>query len=182
MQGARFEVRLEPTQARRGDSPERLFGDRRLGPTGWERVELFIAPNPGEEAHPVSRSASGGELSRIMLALKLVISDRDSVVTYVFDEVDAGVGGAAAEVVGRQIRAVADQRQVLCVTHLAPIAVFADAHFQVTKLERDGRTETLVQRLSDRERREETARMIGGAKLTKRARDHADEMLSAARR
>ncbi len=160
---------------------EVAFEDTPLGAHGTDRVELLLAANPGEPAKPLTKIASGGELSRIMLALKLVLRRADEVATYVFDEVDAGVGGTTAEVVGRQIRAVADQRQVLCVTHLAPIAVFADHHFQVTKLERDGRTETLVQKLTERARRDETARMIGGTP-TKRARAHADEMLSAARR
>ena len=156
--------------------------DAALGPHGGDRVEFLLAANPGEAAKPLTKIASGGELSRIMLALKLVLRRADEVATYVFDEVDAGVGGAIAEVVGRQIRSVADQRQVLCITHLAQIAVFADRHFLVNKIERDGRTETLVAELAATPRREETARMLGGARLTKRARAHADEMLAGARR
>ncbi len=154
---------------------------RPLGPEGADRVELLLRANKGEEARPLARIASGGELSRIMLAVKLALRRADEVATYVFDEVDAGIGGATAEAVGRLIRALADERQVLCVTHLPQIAVFADGHFVVAKLEVDGRTETLVRRLADKERRDETARMLGGAKVTPRARAHADELLRAAR-
>ncbi|HTM22991.1 MAG TPA: hypothetical protein VL172_20855, partial [Kofleriaceae bacterium] len=153
---------------------------RPLGPTGADRIELMLASNKGEDMRPLTKIASGGELSRIMLALKLALRRADEVATYVFDEVDSGIGGSTAQVVGAQIRAVADGRQVLCVTHLPQIAVFADGHFVVAKLEVDGRTETLVRRLSDKERRDETARMLGGAKVTPRARAHADELLRTA--
>jgi DNA repair protein RecN (Recombination protein N) len=125
--------------------------------------------------------ASGGELSRIMLALKLALQQADPVATYVFDEVDAGVGGATAEVVGQKIRRVADGRQVVCVTHLPQIAALADAHFRVEKSDRDGRIETEVARLGKTERREEVARMLGGLRITPRTRAHAEEMLRQAR-
>jgi DNA repair protein RecN (Recombination protein N) len=116
-----------------------------------------------------------------MLALKLALRQADPVGTYVFDEVDAGVGGAVAEVVGQKIRGVADGRQVICVTHLPQIAALADAHYRVEKLERDGRIETTVTRLGKTDRREEIARMLGGLKITPRTRAHADEMLRQAR-
>src|SRR5262249_54761472 len=135
----------------------------------------------GEAARPLARVASGGELSRIMLALKLSLRRADPVATYVFDEVDAGVGGGAAEVVGRQIRRVAESRQVLCVTHLPQIAALADTQFRVEKYEKNGRTETGVSRLQATERREEIARMLGGVSITSKTRAHADEMLSRAR-
>jgi DNA repair protein RecN (Recombination protein N) len=150
---------------------------RELGPRGWDRVELLLSANRGEEPKPLARVASGGELSRIMLALKLALRAADPVATHVFDEVDAGVGGATAEVVGRQIRKVADERQVICVTHLAQIAAFADTHFRVEKQEKDGRVETSVERLGKSDRREEVARMIGGIKITPKARAHAEELL-----
>ena len=157
-------------------------GDRReLGPRGWDRVELLLGANRGEELRPLAKVASGGELSRIMLALKLALRQADPVGTYVFDEVDAGVGGAIAEVVGQKIRRVADGRQVVCVTHLPQIAALADAQYRVEKLERDGRIETTVTRLGKAERREEIARMLGGLKITPRTRAHADEMLRQAR-
>jgi DNA repair protein RecN (Recombination protein N) len=155
---------------------------RALGPDGGDHVELMLAPNKGEAAKPLARIASGGELSRIMLALKLSLRRADEVGTYVFDEVDTGIGGATAEVVGHLIRALGNQRQVLCVTHLPQIVAFADQHFQVAKYEVDGRTETTVRTLSATERRDELARMLGGIKITKSARAHADAMLEAASR
>jgi DNA repair protein RecN (Recombination protein N) len=153
---------------------------RPLGPDGADHVELLLASNKGEDAKPLARIASGGELSRIMLALKLSLRRADEVATYVFDEVDSGIGGPTAEVVGRQIRLLGDQRQVLCVTHLPQIVAFADRHFHVAKYEVEGRTETEVRALGVRERREEMARMLGGLKITKSARAHAEAMLEAA--
>jgi len=153
---------------------------QQLGPEGCDRVEFCLASNKGEDAKPLTRVASGGELSRIMLALKLALRSADDVATYVFDEVDSGIGGVAAQVVGKQIRAVADDRQVLCVTHLPQIAAYADSHFHVAKSEVAGRTETEVVRLTKKQRREEMARMLGGATVSASARKHADEMLRAA--
>lgn len=181
MKGARFEVRLQPLEARRGDAPERQFGGRRLGNGGWDRVELFIAPNPGEEAHPVSRTASGGELSRIMLALKLVMAERDAVVTYVFDEVDAGIGGATADAVGLALAEVARHRQVLCITHLPAIAAFADTHLRVDKGQRGGRTTARIVPLGEDERVQEVATMLGGRRVSKLQRQAAAELIRAAR-
>jgi len=166
MGSAELSVRIEPCD---------------LGPHGADKLELLLAANPGEGAKSLAKVASGGELSRVMLALKLVLRRAEEVATYVFDEVDAGIGGAVAEVVGRQIQSLAEQRQVLCVTHLPQIAAFADIHFRVTKTEIAGRTETHVHRLSDAERRDEVARMLAGVKITKRARAHAEEMLRASR-
>jgi DNA repair protein RecN (Recombination protein N) len=166
MSAARLSVAIEP---------------RPLGPTGANRVELLLAANKGEDARPLAKIASGGELSRIMLAMKLALRHADEVATYVFDEVDAGIGGATAQVVGTQIRAVADQRQVLCVTHLPQIAAFADHHFHVAKTEVAGRTETHVQKLTGAARKDELARMLGGHATT-RAKAHAAELLADARR
>jgi DNA repair protein RecN (Recombination protein N) len=158
-----------------------VWKDRRLGPSGWDRVELLLCANRGEEPKALSRIASGGELSRIMLALKLALRRADAVASYVFDEVDAGISGGAAEVVGRQLRRVSEGRQVLCVTHHAQIAALADAQFRVEKFEKDGRVETAVTRLSTAERREELARMLGGLKITAKTRAHADELLRHSR-
>ncbi|HEY1554189.1 MAG TPA: DNA repair protein RecN [Kofleriaceae bacterium] len=166
MSVARLSVAIEP---------------RPIGPTGSDRVELLLAANKGEDARPLAKIASGGELSRIMLAMKLALRRADEVATYVFDEVDAGIGGATAQVVGAQIRAVADQRQVLCVTHLPQIAAFADHHFHVAKTEVAGRTETHVQKLTGTARKDELARMLGGH-ATARAKAHAAELLADARR
>jgi DNA repair protein RecN (Recombination protein N) len=154
---------------------------RALGPTGADRVEVMLASNKGEEPRPLAKIASGGELSRIMLALKLALRSADEVATYVFDEVDAGIGGAAAQVVGAQIRAVADHRQVLCVTHLPQIAAFADHHFHVEKTEVGGRTETHVRKLVGASRKDELARMLGGH-ATAAAKAHAAELLAEAAR
>jgi DNA repair protein RecN (Recombination protein N) len=157
---------------------------RALGPAGADRVELMLASNKGEDTRPLTKVASGGELSRIMLALKLglLTSGRiDDVATYVFDEVDTGVGGATAQVVGAQIRALADHRQVLCVTHLPQIAAFADHHFHVEKGEQGGRTETHVRRLGAAARKDELARMLGGH-ATSKAKAHAAELLAEAAR
>jgi DNA repair protein RecN (Recombination protein N) len=180
MAGARLEVQLQPLAERAGDDPALLVDGKRLSAQGWDRAEFLLAANRGEEARPLHRVASGGELSRIMLALKKILSRADQVATYVFDEVDAGIGGAVADVVGKQIRAVAGEKQVVCITHLAQIAAWADVHFRVEKTEENGRVRTRVRRLDAAERREEVARMLGG-KVTPKARAHADEMLRAAR-
>jgi DNA repair protein RecN (Recombination protein N) len=153
---------------------------RPLGPTGADQVELLLASNKGEETRPLAKVASGGELSRIMLAMKLVLRRADEVATYVFDEVDSGIGGATASVVARQIHVVAEHRQVLCVTHLPQIAAFAAHHFLVEKHEHEGRTETKVHKLGATARRDELARMLGGH-ATARARAHATELLEEAR-
>jgi DNA repair protein RecN (Recombination protein N) len=154
---------------------------RALGPSGADRVEVMLASNKGEEPRPLAKIASGGELSRIMLALTLALRSADEVATYVFDEVDAGIGGAAAQVVGAQIRAVADHRQVLCVTHLPQIAAYADHHFHVEKTEVAGRTETHVRKLAGASRKDELARMLGG-NATSKAKAHAAELLAEAAR
>jgi DNA repair protein RecN (Recombination protein N) len=180
MSGARLCPLVTPVARREGDPPAFVFDERRLSASGWDRVELQLSANKGEEPRPLHRIASGGELSRIMLALKKVLSRADQVATYVFDEVDAGIGGAVADVVGRQIRAVAEDKQVLCITHLPQIAAHASEHFRVEKSERKGRVRTEVRRLSADERREEIARMLSG-KVTPRAKAHADEMLRSAR-
>lgn len=144
---------------------------------GFDDVEFVIAPNPGEEARPLAEIASGGELSRIMLAIKSVLVDRDSVETYVFDEVDTGIGGTTAEVVGRKIRRTADSHQIICITHLAQIASLADQHYRVTKEKRDGRTHSTVTPLDEEERVEEIARMLGGERATPKTRQAAEDML-----
>ncbi|MBK6918090.1 MAG: DNA repair protein RecN [Deltaproteobacteria bacterium] len=155
--------------------------DAEPGPDGFDRVEFLFSANPGEPLAPLRKVASGGELSRVLLALKGALAAEDRIATYVFDEVDAGVGGAVAESIGRRLQRAAAHHQVLCVTHLPQIAAFADAHFRVGKLQRKGRTITEVARLDDQERVEEIARMLGGAKVTQSARDHAAELVASAR-
>jgi DNA repair protein RecN (Recombination protein N) len=180
MAGARLVPAVTPAAARDSDGEALVFDGKRLGATGWDRVELLLASNKGEEPRPLHKIASGGELSRIMLALKRILSRADQVATYVFDEVDAGIGGAVADVVGRQIRAVAEDKQVLCITHLPQIAAHAAAQFRVEKEERSGRVRTAVRKLTAAERKEEIARMLGG-KVTPKARAHAEELLKGAR-
>lgn len=161
-----------------------VIEERALGPSGADRVELMLASNKGEDTRPLTKVASGGELSRIMLALKLSLRRADEVATYVFDEVDTGIGGATAQVVASQIRAVASLetgRQVLCVTHLPQIAAYADHHFHVEKSEVGGRTETHVRRLTAAARKDELARMLGGH-ATSKAKAHAAELLAEASR
>jgi DNA repair protein RecN (Recombination protein N) len=173
---ARVVVDVQPT-ASAGDAL--LVDGARLTRAGIDRVEFLIAPNRGEEPRPLRRIASGGELSRALLALKRVLADQGPAGTYVFDEVDAGVGGAVAEVIGRSIADIARHRQVLCITHLPQIAALADAHFVVDKTESRGRTHTSVKRLEQAERVEEIARMIGGIKVGDATRRAAAELLGA---
>ena len=138
-------------------------GEDGLGETGMDRVRFLMSANLGEDLKPIHRIASGGELSRIMLALKNVLAETDCVTTMVFDEVDTGVSGRAATKVAQKLYQVARGRQVLCVTHLPQIAAMGDVHFSVEKGERDGRTYTQVEQLSRAQRREELARLSGGA-------------------
>jgi len=152
----------------------------RLTPSGIDRAELLIAPNRGEEAKPLRKIASGGELSRSMLAIKRVLAGLGPASLYVFDEVDAGVGGAVAEVIGRKIHDVAQHSQVLCITHLPQISVYADAHYRVHKEVVGERTKSDIRLLSDTERLEEIARMLGGVQVTEQARAAAEQLLQGA--
>ena len=151
---------------------------------GFDNVAYMISPNPGEPLKPVEQIASGGELSRVMLALKATIevgkkSKSGAQRTLVFDEIDTGIGGRAAEAVGKKLKSLARANQVLCITHLPQIASFADHHYLIEKREAAGRTRTLVRALSAEERTEEIARMLSGAKLTETSRQHAEQLLKA---
>jgi DNA repair protein RecN (Recombination protein N) len=152
-----------------------------VGPRGADRVELRLSTNPGEDVKALARVASGGELSRTMLALTSVLARADRVPTLIFDEVDAGIGGRVASVVGQTLAAAAQGRQVLCVTHLAPIAALAQHHLRVSKSVRAGRTKAAVTAMAAAERVEEIARMLGGASVTAAAREHARDLLGARR-
>jgi len=167
LEDARFEARI-------GDGGA-------LGAAGLDEVEFFLAANPGEEPRPLARVASGGELSRIMLALKTVSAAGEDGATLIFDEVDAGIGGRVAEVVGRKLRELGRRRQVLSVTHLPVIAAFAQHHVVVSKRVVRGRTLSSAARLTDPDRVQELARMLGGARLTREAREHAEELLRQGR-
>ena len=153
-----------------------------LGPHGLDAIEFLISPNPGEPVKPLHKIASGGELSRVMLAIRTILADADRTPTVIFDEVDAGIGGSMGEVVGRKLSAASKRHQVLCVTHLPQIACFGDQHLLVQKRSRDDRTETTVRALSAEERTREVARMLGGPSRSATALDHANELLAAASR
>ncbi len=145
---------------------------------GAEQIEFLVAANPGVEARPLARVASGGELSRISLAIQVITSKAALVPTMIFDEVDAGIGGGVAEIVGRQLRTLGRERQVLCVTHLPQVAAQADRQWSVSKFGVEGRVKTMVSVLDQRARIEEVARMLGGTEITATTRKHAAEMLS----
>jgi DNA repair protein RecN (Recombination protein N) len=147
------------------------------GPRGLERGEFYLSSNPGEEPKPLAWIASGGELSRIMLALKRAVPDGDGTPTLVFDEVDAGIGGVSASAVGEKLREVAQGLQVLCITHLPQVAGFADHHYRVEKRQEQGRTFTTLVLLEGEERVSEMARMLGGAQVTGRTLEHAREII-----
>jgi DNA repair protein RecN (Recombination protein N) len=153
----------------------------RLGPKGVDQAEFLFSGNSGEEVRPLARIASGGELSRTMLALKVVLAATDAVPVLVFDEVDVGIGGKTADTVGKKLRQVARARQVLCVTHLPQIAAYADQHFRVEKREEDGRTATTVAALVKNDRVREVARMLGGESVTDTSLQHALELITQAR-
>lgn len=148
-----------------------------LGAHGQEDIVFMVAPHAGQALQPLARTASGGELSRIGLALQSILSAVSGAPTLIFDEVDAGIGGSVAEIVGRMLAAQGASRQVLCVTHLAQVAARATAHFQVSKHEAEGAARTRVSRLDATARIEEIARMLGGVKITTATRQHAEEML-----
>jgi len=162
----------EPSQGQQS-----LLESLMLDARGLDDVEFLIAPNVGEEPRPLAKIASGGELSRIMLAIKSVLTARDAVETYVFDEVDAGIGGTTADVVGRKIARIADSHQIVCITHLAQIASRGDYHYHVEKTERDGRTHSTVDPLDAGDRVDEIARMLAGTNVTGNTRDAARELL-----
>lgn len=165
MGGGRFEVALEPQAS---DKPD---------PLGAERVEFLVAANPGQPARPLRKVASGGELSRVSLAIEVAALGLDAVPTMVFDEVDTGIGGAVAEIVGTKLRALGASRQVLCVTHLPQVAAQGHAHYRVSKAASDGVTQSAVRRLDETAREEELARMLGGVEMTREARAAARRLL-----
>ena len=171
-----FEVRFV-THDEKSDVQPFFIAGKKLTERGMDQLEFYFSPNPGEPVKPLAKVASGGELSRLMLALKALVLTPGVVSTLLFDEVDAGVGGRVAEIVGKKLKQVAVHHQVISVTHLPQIAAIADAHFVVQKEVEKGRTFTRVQRLSDRERVDEVSRMLGGVKITEQTRRHAEELV-----
>ena len=153
------------------------FTEQELAANGADAVAFYMSANAGEALKPMSKVASGGELARIMLAMKNVLAEKDQISTLVFDEVDTGVSGRAAQKVAQKLRSVARHKQVLCVTHLPQLAALADTHFRIAKDERDGRTYTTVTPLDLEGRKLELARIIGGAVITETTLKSAEEML-----
>ncbi|MDJ0722334.1 MAG: DNA repair protein RecN [Desulfobacterales bacterium] len=177
MGGTRFEVNLGKVAAEAQTSAWMTHKGLRIDARGYDRAAFYISPNVGEALKPLTAIASGGELSRLILAIKAILADSDAVETLIFDEVDAGIGGGIAEVVGQKLKALARHHQVICITHLPQIARFGDAHFKIVKQVDSGRTATRIAPLDDAARLEEIARMLGGVKITAKTRAHARELL-----
>jgi DNA repair protein RecN (Recombination protein N) len=173
--GTRFEVQFQDHAESLKAGREELM--KRLRAEGLDRVEFMLSPNVGEDLKPLSKIASGGELSRIMLAVKSILARSSSVETIVFDEVDSGIGGATAEVVGDKLRSLAGYHQILCITHLPQIASKGKTHFMVEKQVLDGRARTVISELDYEERVREIARLLGGKKVSQKAVAHAKELL-----
>jgi DNA repair protein RecN (Recombination protein N) len=171
------------------NDPKTEAPDAHWTPHGWDHIEFRIATNPGEPLKPLTEIASGGEMSRVLLALKVAVEETSSKTrkknptprTLVFDEIDIGIGGRAAEAVGHKLKALSRGQQVLCVTHLPQIAAFADQHFLIDKREDRGRTKTQIRLLDPRDRTHEVARMLSGAKVTETSLQHAAQMIAASR-
>ena len=170
MQGGRFEVVLEATGAAEPD------------PQGGERCEFQVSANPGQPPRALRKVASGGELSRISLAIEVAALGLDAVGTMVFDEVDSGIGGAVAEVVGHKLRALGERCQVLCVTHLPQVASQGHQHLRVSKTSDANRTEIRIETLNGGARKDEVARMLGGIEITRETLAHAKQMLAKGNR
>ncbi len=176
-----FEVAVGRRPAGPGEAAVEVDGDAvAFDAAGIDQVVYRLAPNPGEPARPLARIASGGELSRVALAVKRVLAEADATPTLVFDEVDTGIGGRSADPIGRSLWGLARRHQVLCVTHLPQIAAHADAHFRIAKRERDGRTVTEVERLDREGRMVELAAMLGGGPGDASALASARELLDRA--
>jgi DNA repair protein RecN (Recombination protein N) len=169
MKGGVFDIDISP---RKLEQP---------APAGMDQVVFKVSANPGAALRPMSDVASGGELSRLSLAVQLIASKNNQVPTLIFDEVDTGVGGGVAETVGQQLRQLGARCQVLCVTHLPQVAAQGHHHIRVSKKSSDNKTLAESKLLTEKESLEEIARMLGGVKITKRTREHAQEMLDAAR-
>jgi DNA repair protein RecN (Recombination protein N) len=165
MAGGVFEVSVRPR------------ADAAFGAQGLDAIEFLVSANPGQPVLPLNKVASGGELSRISLSIQVISAGSETIPTLIFDEVDTGIGGGVAEIVGQKLRALAKNRQVLCVTHLPQVAAQAHRQLQVSKLAGENTTRTSIRTLADEERIDELARMLGGMKITRQTREHAREML-----
>ncbi|MDQ6693166.1 MAG: DNA repair protein RecN [Chloroflexota bacterium] len=182
MGSARFSAEVTQTEAAEGVPLPGRAGCWAYNDKGVDRVEFLISANPGEPLKPLAKIASGGETSRLMLALKSILSEADLTPTLVFDEVDVGVGGRSGGVVGEKLWGLTEAHQVLCITHLPQIAAFADSHFKITKQVVGDRTRTQVEELSPEERKSEVAAMIGGTPVSRAALENAREMMEEAKK
>ena len=164
MTGGAFDIALRPCEATS---------------SGLEQIEFLVAGHAGVQARPLAKVASGGELARISLAISVITSCATATPTLIFDEVDSGIGGGVAEVVGRLLKRLGQDRQVLCVTHLPQVASQANHHFQVSKSSEEGKTSSYIDDLDNKQRVEEIARMLGGIEITPTTRKHARELLAS---
>lgn len=168
MKSARFSVGIEQ--------------NKEMTPNGWDRVEFYISTNGGEEVKPLSKIASGGEMSRVMLAVKSVLADSEEVETFLFDEIDTGVSGRAAQRVGEKMWRIGKEKQILCITHLPQIAALSDSHYLVEKRDTGNDTASYAMLLDQGQKEEEIARLLGGANVTNMTKQAAEEMLNIAKR
>jgi len=179
MSGTKFKISLQTIPASDNSDPHLVVKGNTINETGIDQANFLIAPNVGEDLKPMASIASGGELSRIVLALKAILAEKGSVETLVFDEVDAGIGGSVAEAVGKKLSKLARYHQIICITHLPQIAKFGDNHFRITKNVSQGRTITSINPLNEKDRIKEIARMLGGMEITKTTLEYAREMLQS---
>ena len=177
MSNTQFQVVLRTVAPDKKTSTFLATHDHAISEIGIDHATFMIAPNLGEELKPLTSIASGGELSRVILALKAILAETDAVETLVFDEVDAGIGGSTAEVVGRKLANLGNHHQIICITHLAQIAKFGDHHFSISKRIATGRTRTEIHPLGKKDRYKEIARMLGGEEITQTTLEHARELL-----
>ena len=182
MEGTRFEISLSKDDAGHGTDPNLVTEGAALSESGIDVATFMIAPNVGEALKPLASIVSGGELSRVVLSLKAILAATESVETVIFDEVDSGIGGSVAEVVGRKLSDLAGHCQTICITHLPQIARFGDHQFSISKQVEKGRTRTTIKPLNSKERVKEIARMLGGEKVTQTTLKHAEEMLDTGKR
>ena len=177
MSQTKFQISFRTIPGDENTDPYLTTEGNAVNETGIDSITFLIAPNVGEPLKPLFSIVSGGELSRVVLALKAILAKTEAVETIIFDEVDAGIGGGVAEVVGKKLSSLARHHQIICITHLPQIAKFGDYHFSISKHVSRGRTKTTINRLNEKERIKEIARMLGGEKITRATIDHAHEML-----
>lgn len=179
MAGTRFSVHFFSVPCNMQASPWLCVDGNLMTATGIDQAAFMIAPNIGESLKPLASIASGGELSRVVLALKAILAETDAVGTVIFDEVDAGIGGAVADVVGRKLKTLSKKHQLICITHLPQIARFGGYHYYIEKQVKNGRTTTAIKPMDQEERIKEIARMLGGEKITRTALEHARTLMAS---